>query len=189
MAPGQRLSIGLLSLYFTTNRRGEKEEMLALLLLTGLHSVSDRRQPSGRGWRRRGGGGEFGVACSVQTPRALGGNTGAETQSWQAAASQPPSLPPLNERVRSCDASRRLLNPSTPPDINNDAVCILHTTNDDLPRLVMADEGADEVKVFRRTDAEDLETNAQSSHQLAEDKKDVVLETELESRPNGDPLI
>ncbi|VDO20999.1 unnamed protein product [Haemonchus placei] len=53
----------------------------------------------------------------------------------------------------------------------------------------MADEGADEVKVFRRTDAEDLETNAQSSHQLAEDKKDVVLETELESRPNGDPLI
>ncbi|KAE9419441.1 hypothetical protein Angca_000047, partial [Angiostrongylus cantonensis] len=52
-----------------------------------------------------------------------------------------------------------------------------------------ADEGADEVKVFRRTDAEDLETNAQSSHQLAEDKKDVVLETELESRPNGDPLI
>ncbi|KHJ89103.1 hypothetical protein OESDEN_11085 [Oesophagostomum dentatum] len=53
----------------------------------------------------------------------------------------------------------------------------------------MTDEGADEVKVFRRTDAEDLETNAQSSHQLAEDKKDVVLETELESRPNGDPLI
>ncbi|VDN30216.1 unnamed protein product [Cylicostephanus goldi] len=53
----------------------------------------------------------------------------------------------------------------------------------------MTDEGADEVKVFRRTDAEDLETNAQSSHQLAEDKKDVVLETELETRPNGDPLI
>ncbi|KJH50599.1 hypothetical protein DICVIV_03273 [Dictyocaulus viviparus] len=53
----------------------------------------------------------------------------------------------------------------------------------------MTDEGADEVKVFRRTDAEDLETNAQSSHQLAEDKKDVVLETELESRPSGDPLI
>uniref|UniRef100_A0A1I7XMP0 CTNNB1_binding domain-containing protein n=1 Tax=Heterorhabditis bacteriophora TaxID=37862 RepID=A0A1I7XMP0_HETBA len=53
----------------------------------------------------------------------------------------------------------------------------------------MTDEGADEVKVFRRSDAEDLETNAQSSHQLAEDKKDVVLEAELESRPQGDSLI
>ncbi|CAI4229984.1 unnamed protein product [Auanema sp. JU1783] len=44
----------------------------------------------------------------------------------------------------------------------------------------MADD-ADEVKVFRSADIDELDP--QSSHQLAEDKKDVVLEAELESRP------
>uniref|UniRef100_A0A0N5APQ9 dTCF n=1 Tax=Syphacia muris TaxID=451379 RepID=A0A0N5APQ9_9BILA len=44
-----------------------------------------------------------------------------------------------------------------------------------------ADDGADEVKVFRRSDGDDVET-AQSTHQLTEDKKEVALEAELESK-------
>ncbi|VDK76926.1 unnamed protein product [Onchocerca ochengi] len=51
-----------------------------------------------------------------------------------------------------------------------------------------ADDGADEVKVFRRNDADDVET-AQSSHQLTEDKKDVALETELETRTPSSSII
>lgn len=51
-----------------------------------------------------------------------------------------------------------------------------------------ADDGADEVKVFRRNDADDVET-AQSSHQLTEDKKDVALETELETRTPSSTII
>uniref|UniRef100_F1KSI6 Protein pop-1 n=1 Tax=Ascaris suum TaxID=6253 RepID=F1KSI6_ASCSU len=50
------------------------------------------------------------------------------------------------------------------------------------------DDGADEVKVFRRNDADDVET-AQSSHQLTEDKKDVALETELETRTPSSTII
>uniref|UniRef100_A0A915PJW5 Uncharacterized protein n=1 Tax=Setaria digitata TaxID=48799 RepID=A0A915PJW5_9BILA len=62
-----------------------------------------------------------------------------------------------------------------------------------LPRGVTAmssaaDDGADEVKVFRRNDADDVET-AQSSHQLTEDKKDVALETELETRTPSSSII
>ncbi|MFH4973730.1 hypothetical protein AB6A40_000439 [Gnathostoma spinigerum] len=51
-----------------------------------------------------------------------------------------------------------------------------------------ADDGADEVKVFRRNDADDVET-VQSSHQLTEDKKDVALETELETRTPSSSII
>uniref|UniRef100_A0A0N5A1G0 dTCF n=1 Tax=Parastrongyloides trichosuri TaxID=131310 RepID=A0A0N5A1G0_PARTI len=50
-----------------------------------------------------------------------------------------------------------------------------------------ADDGADEVKVFRRSDADDVD-GGQSSAQLTEDKKDVALETELESRSASNPI-
>uniref|UniRef100_A0A0K0DZ57 dTCF n=1 Tax=Strongyloides stercoralis TaxID=6248 RepID=A0A0K0DZ57_STRER len=50
-----------------------------------------------------------------------------------------------------------------------------------------ADDGADEVKVFRRSDADDVD-GGQSSAQLTEDKKDVALETELESRSSSNPI-
>uniref|UniRef100_A0AC34GD94 Uncharacterized protein n=1 Tax=Panagrolaimus sp. ES5 TaxID=591445 RepID=A0AC34GD94_9BILA len=47
-----------------------------------------------------------------------------------------------------------------------------------------ADDGADEVKVFRKNDAEDLGTDSlQSSVQLHEDKQDVAFEAELETQP------
>ncbi|CAD6194753.1 unnamed protein product [Caenorhabditis auriculariae] len=49
------------------------------------------------------------------------------------------------------------------------------------PNIMMADEDAvDEVKVFRSEDTDD-DTIAESSQQLADDKKDVVLETEMEA--------
>ncbi|VDM26867.1 unnamed protein product [Toxocara canis] len=40
----------------------------------------------------------------------------------------------------------------------------------------------------RKNDADDVET-AQSSHQLTEDKKDVALETELETRTPSSAII
>jgi hypothetical protein len=47
-----------------------------------------------------------------------------------------------------------------------------------------ADDGADEVKVFRKNDAEDLGTDSlQSSVQLHEDKQDVAFEAEMETQP------
>jgi hypothetical protein len=46
-----------------------------------------------------------------------------------------------------------------------------------------ADDGADEVKVFRKNDAEDLGTDSlQSSVQLHEDKQDVAFEAEMETQ-------
>jgi hypothetical protein len=42
------------------------------------------------------------------------------------------------------------------------------------------DEGADEIKIFRRSDTDDADS-AQPSHQLTEDKKAVAYETELET--------
>lgn len=42
--------------------------------------------------------------------------------------------------------------------------------------------------IFCRNDADDVET-AQSSHQLTEDKKDVALETELETRTPSSSII
>ncbi|VDO38115.1 unnamed protein product [Brugia timori] len=44
------------------------------------------------------------------------------------------------------------------------------------------------ITVFYRNDADDVET-AQSSHQLTEDKKDVALETELETRTPSSSII
>jgi hypothetical protein len=46
------------------------------------------------------------------------------------------------------------------------------------------DDGADEVKVFRRNDTEDGDSG-QPSHQLTEDKKDVAYETELETHTSA----
>jgi hypothetical protein len=47
-----------------------------------------------------------------------------------------------------------------------------------------ADDGADEVKVFRKNDTEDLGTDSlQSSVQLHEDKQDVAFEAEMETQP------
>uniref|UniRef100_A0A914EKK1 dTCF n=1 Tax=Acrobeloides nanus TaxID=290746 RepID=A0A914EKK1_9BILA len=48
------------------------------------------------------------------------------------------------------------------------------------------DDGADEVKVFRKNDSDDVLDSAQSSHQLNEDKKDVAFETEMETQSAPD---
>uniref|UniRef100_A0A914S2I3 Uncharacterized protein n=1 Tax=Parascaris equorum TaxID=6256 RepID=A0A914S2I3_PAREQ len=64
---------------------------------------------------------------------------------------------------------------------------------DDLPRDLFSLKATSEaVATFARSlfenDADDVET-AQSSHQLTEDKKDVALETELETRTPSSTII
>ena len=52
-----------------------------------------------------------------------------------------------------------------------------------------ADDGADEVKVFRKNDADEIATDSiQANAQLHEDKQDVAFEAEMETQPpiNGE---